>query len=365
MRPWVALLLLTSCSAVTTIYPPNYDSPRQARAVAGTDLFDFKGVIHCHSYLSHDSDGQLVDIDAACRDARIDFLVMTDHQTDASIRDGARGMRGNTLFMVGAEIRTPQGTVESFPLREPLRKKRHAGLLAKEAAAQGAISLLCHAENTKAWNVADLIGVEIVNLHAGAFMRAKGVTLLTGLFFPLRFLFERLCYRDEALFVHWDEQLQKRHPFVPVGGNDAHANVRVFGPLGGTIGTYREVFLTLSTHVLAAQLDEASLVEAIRLGRTYVSFDIFGEGAGFDFRAVDGDGVHLGGATVKASAELRLSVQVPQAGRIQLWRDGVVVREVEGERLEDVAPGVGVYRVEVRTAFGSPWLFSSSIRVVE
>jgi hypothetical protein len=211
--------------------------------------------------------------------------------------------------------------------------------------------------------VPGLAGAEIVNLHAGATTAGYLGTLGAMVFLPLRWLFERICWRDDRVFTAWDRQLQRQHPFTPIGGNDAHANVRVFGPLGGTIGTYREVFLTLSTHVLAPRLDEASLVEAFRLGRTYVSFDIFGEGAGFDFRAVLGETVHVGGATVAGDPALQLRVQTPAPGRIQLWRDGAVVQEVLGDSLVLTAPPPGTYRVEVRTTGGSPWLFSSSIRV--
>ncbi|GAB4139305.1 MAG: hypothetical protein Fur0037_05500 [Planctomycetota bacterium] len=360
----LAPALLGSCAALTTMFPAS-GLAAAPRPVPGTDLLDFKGVIHCHSHLSHDSDGRIEDIAAACEAARIDFLVMTDHQTERSVLDGVRGMRGRTLFVVGAEQRTPQGTIEAFPLVRPLKQWRHAGLLAREAAEQGGVALLCHAENTKAWGVPGMAGVEIVNLHAGAVQRPKGLTLLKGLFFPVRVLLEHICHRDEDLFRHWDVELAARHPFTPVGGNDAHANVRLFGPLGGTIGTYREIFLTLSTHVLAPRLDERSLVEAISQGRTYVSFDIFGEGTGFDFRAEDENGLHVVGSTVRRSSALDLRVRLPGRGVIRLLRDGKAVAEREGEGLRWANPEPGVYRVEVRTVYGSPWLFSSSIRIAK
>lgn len=332
--------------------------------VAGTDLFDWKGVVHCHSLLSHDCEGTIEEIRAACKATELDFLVMTDHQTDASIRDGVRGMIDDTLFVVGAEVRSPQGTLLAFPLQKPLRHWQHPGLLAREVHAQGGLAFVCHAELWKiGWDVPGLDGAEIVNLHAGATTVGYLGTLGAMVFLPLRWLFERICWRDDRVFTAWDRHLQRQHPFTPIGGNDAHANVRVFGPLGGTIGTYREVFLTLSTHVLAPRLDEASLVDAFRQGRTYVSFDLFGEGAGFDFRAVLGDTVHVGGATVAADPALQLRVHTPAAGQIQLWRDGAVVQEVVGESLVLTAPPPGTYRVEVRTTGGSPWLFSSSIRV--
>ena len=355
---------LPGCAAFTTVLPPLPPGPHPPRPVAGTPFVDCKGIVHCHSHLSHDSDGTIEEIEAACRDAGIDFVVMTDHQTEASIRDGVRGMVGDTLFVVGAEVRSPQGTLLCFPLLRPLRRFQHPGLLAREAAEQGGLAFVCHGELWKIpFAVPGLNGAEVVNLHAGAMTANKLGTLATGLFLPMRLLCERLCVQDPPVFAAWDTALATMHPFTPVGGNDAHANVRVFGPLGGTLGTYREIFLTLSTHVLAERLDEASLVAAFREGRTYVSFDALGDGAGFDFRAIDGTGaVQLAGATVPSPVELR--VHVPAAGRIRLLRDGVEqhTRMADNMRLSNAEPGT--WRVEVATGTGQPWLFSGSIRVL-
>lgn len=325
---------------------------------------DFKGVVHCHSRLSHDSTGTIDAIAAACRDAAIDFVVMTDHQTEQSITEGVRGLVDGTLFLVGAEVRSPQGTLLCFPLVRPLRRFQHPGLLAKECAAQGGLAFVCHGELWKLPFLGHgLAGVEIVNLHAGAMTANKLGTIATALFLPMRSLCERICCRDDRVFAGWDAGLAAAHPFTPVGGNDAHSNVHVFGPLGGTLGTYREVFLTLSTHVLAERLDEAALVDAFASGRTYVSFDIFGDGTGFDFRATDGNGVHVVGSTVTASADLELEVAVPAHGMIRLIHDGVAIRTEYANTLREPAPRPGIYRVEVKTSAGHPWLFSSSIRV--
>ncbi len=357
----LSLLLTSGCSLFTTMYETPGPRPHvRPLPVEGTDLFDYKGILHCHSYLSHDSDGTIAEIVAAAHNAHVDFVGMTDHQTDASVRDGQRGVVDGVLFLVGCEQQSPQGTVLALGLREPIKRWQHAGLLAMDAVAQGGVAFLGHAESWRDWNVAGMTGVEIVNLHAGANARPKVGTLFTAMLMPLRQLFEHLCYRDAEILRRWDEQLASRHPFTPIGGDDAHANISA---LVGTIGTYDEVFLTLSTHVLAPELSEAAVLEALRLGRTYVSFDIFGEGCGFDFRAVDADGVHVVGSTVPVSSGLQLRVNVPGAGRILVFRDGQVVREHVGEELVVDTPGSGVWRVEVHTAAGSPWLFSSSIKV--
>ena len=356
--------LFASCSALTTVWPSPLEHG-EARRVAGTTFFDWKGVVHCHSHLSHDSDGTLEQIAAACREARLDFLVMTDHQTDASIRDGVRGMVGDTLFLVGAEVRSPIGTLLCFPLQRPLRHFQHPALLAKEAAEQGGLSFAAHAELWRAPLAAPgLHGAEIVNLHAGAMTAGKLGTLGTALFLPIRSLCERISLRDDAVLAAFDEALQTKHPFTPIGGNDAHANIQVFGPLGGTIADYREVFLTLSTHVLAERLDERSIVEAFAAGRTYVSFDVFGEGTGFDFRAVDALGVHCPGSSVPLGPELSMQATVPDEAHIRLLRDGRVVGEVHGRSARWAATEAGVHRVEVWRDGDVPWLFSSSIAVV-
>lgn len=347
------------------MFPAAAPAPHSLRPVAGTPWLDLKGIVHCHSHLSHDSTGTIQEIAAACRDAHIDLVVMTDHQTDASIQDGVRGMLGDTLFLVGAEVRSPRGTLLCFPLVRPLRHFQHPALLRKEAAAQGGLAFVCHGE---LWRVPaaghGLAGAEIVNLHAGAMSANKLGTLATGLFLPMRALCERICWRDERVLADFDAALAVEHPFTPLGGNDAHANFRVFGPLGGTIGTYREIFLTLSTHVLAERLDEASVVAAFAAGRTYVSFDAFGEGAGFDFRAVGGDGVAVAGATVAAAPDLILRITTPAVGRIRLLRDGVVAHERTACTMAVRTVPPGIYRVEVTTTNGDPWLFSGSIRVV-
>lgn len=362
----MAPLLLAGCAALTTMrVPPGPHATQRPLPVAGTDLFDWKGVVHCHGRLSHDSKGTLEEIAAAARLARLDFLVMTDHQTDASIAEGTRGMVGDTLFVVGAEVRAPQGALLCFPLTRPLRRWQHVGLLVKEAAEQGALSFVCHGELWKSsWDVPGLAGAEIVNLHAGALYRSFTGTLVAALFLPVRTLCERIVVRDPGVFAEWDRALARRHPCTPIGGNDAHANVQTLGPLGGTIGDYPEILQTLSTHVLAERLDEASLVAAFAAGRTYVSCDVFGDGAGFDFRAVSAAGsVHLGGDTLAADPGLRLEVTAPGPGRIALLRDGVEVGHRDGLTFVLHAPEPGIYRVEVRTAGGDPWLFSSTIRV--
>lgn len=352
------------CAAFTTMTRSS-DTKGAPRPVEGTDLIDWKGMVHCHSHLSHDSKGTVAEIAAAANTAGARFVVMTDHQTPDSIALGQRGHFHGVLFLCGAELRTQQGTVLAFPLQKPLRRWMHCGALVAEARQQGALVFIGHAEAWKDWSMPGLAGAEIVNLHAGAVEANPAAVIGSSLLLPARFLMRTVAVRDERVFARWDEQLRARHPFTPVGGGDAHANIRAFGPLGGTIAGYPEVFLSISTHVLARECSQDAIVEAMRLGRTYVSFDVFGEGDGFDFRGKRNDGPPLlPGDSVEHGLGVTLVVRTPAPARIDLRRDGEIVASGNGTECAMVDPAPGVYRAEARTVHGSPWLFSSSIRVL-
>jgi hypothetical protein len=363
---WLAALALglAGCSLLTTTRGPAKGFPPPSRSVPGTALTDFKGVVHCHSYLSPDSDGAFATILAAARNVGLDFVVMTDHPTEDSVRDGKRGLDSGVLFVVGAELRVPGGRLLAFPLREHVAKRATLAEVLADIHAQGGLAMIAHAEHFADWDAPDLDGLEVVNLHAAAEAASRVQLVLCFLFTPIRSMLASLARRPDDNLAGLDRMLaQRRAPLAVVGGNDAHDNVRI-GPLG-IIGNYRELFSVLTTHVLATSLDEAALVEGFRAGRTYVAFDVHRDATGFDFRAVAEDRVFLPGDTVAAAPGLELSVRTPVPADIRLLRDGVLVKIASGSELSLAAPPPGVYRVECDRPGGYFWIASGAIRVVE
>jgi len=357
-----ATISLGGCSLFTTMWgkPEGFvalaDRPRSA-----TGLIDFRGVIHCHSFRSHDSTGTIEEIGAACEEVGMDFLVMTDHPAPYSIRRGKRGMVGNTLFMVGAELRSPGGTLLAFPLKHYVRPHKTLQAYLDDIHGQGGLAFVGHAEQYTRWDHPGIDGVEVQNLHAAAQAANPVGIALKALFTPLHVLFWSLAEANPEVFAKWDA-VNDRRMVSAVGGNDAHANIRILGPLGWVLGNYTELFRVISTHVLAERLDEAALVAALRAGRTYVSYDIWKDGSGFAFWAVEKDGarVHEMGATVPGGA--RLHVRAPSKGEIRILRGGKVVDTLIGVKFQHVAEVAGVYRVEVLLD-GDTWIVSSGIRV--
>ncbi len=336
--------------------------PSADRSIGDSELIDFKGVIHCHSYLSWDSDGTIETIAGAAERCGLDFVVMTDHASPEAIAKGQRGMVGSVLFVTGVELRTREGTLLAFPLRKPIRYHPSLAKTVHDLHAVGALAIVGHAERYKGWGVPEVDGVEIYNLHAAVMQASKGKLILDFLFGSIEGLFRRFGERPTGVLEDFDRFVQAVGNRAVIAGNDAHENVKIFGALGGTIGTYEETFRTLTTHVLATELSEAALVEAIRRRRTYVVYDLVRDGTGFDFRFLHAGGVALMGDVLPAVPG-ELVVRVPEAAEIRLYWEGQRLRTAVGEELRCAVTEPGVYRVEVFHDGVDAWIFSSPIEL--
>jgi hypothetical protein len=303
-------------------------------ACAEPSLNDYRGIIHCHSYLSHDSKGTPEEIIAACRAASVDFVMMTDHPADPPRGEPLRGLHGGVLFFAGAET---------------------GGRLKIE----GDLTFVAHPEKFTAWDDPALVGMEIYNTHAdaeGAWKDPASLARALGEKGIRRFL--AFWDRPDAFLAQWDRMTRERR-FVGIAGNDAHQNVRVgnvqFDP-------YEVVFRFVNTHVLAPALTEAAIREALREGRAYVAFEMERRADGFRF---SGNGRPMGSQIPRGDG-VELDVRVPQSALIRLLCDGVPITESEGTLVRRRVTAPGVYRVEVdQTIDGRryPWILSNPIYV--
>src|SRR5881227_4408906 len=95
------------------------------RYVAPPLLHDLACVVHLHSTYS-DGTGTVPQIAAAGRDAGVDVVLLTDHDTLEAKRRGEEGWYGSVLVLVGEEV-SPRGRNHylAFGLDEPID---HTGL---------------------------------------------------------------------------------------------------------------------------------------------------------------------------------------------------------------------------------------------
>jgi hypothetical protein len=162
----------------TALYQRFYLFPRQARALAELRVAriappladswnDYCGVLHAHSELSHDSAVTQAEAIRAAKVADVDFFCMTEHYADGKA-DTARGWSGladGVVFLRGYELNhglmpwgVPPGTV--FGAGDEPRA------VARRCHEVGAVLFFSHCEKPRLWDLPELDGMEIYNLHA-------------------------------------------------------------------------------------------------------------------------------------------------------------------------------------------------------
>lgn len=342
---------------------------------------DVSCVMHVHSTYS-DGTASVAELVDAVRAAGAGILVLTDHDTLGARRDGWEGWHDGVLVVVGEEISPRGGHLLALGTPEEIP---HAGRteleLCRQVAAAGGLAIAAHpfSEGSRMsrtigrphpWPALEdpcCHGVELWSL----------TTDLAESWRNPREAVSALRHPERALtgppprhLRRWDELCRVRR-VVAIGGLDAHQpGLRVRGRVW-SIMPHERWFRFLRTHlVLDAPLtghdadDVASVLAALREGACYLARVDIGDPTGFVFAAEAGDGrvVPMGAAT--AATRVRMSVSLSAAAEIRLLRDGAVVEERHGERLEADVDAAGVYRIEARRrAHGhhQPWIVSNPV----
>ena len=332
------------------VYPRTEAALADIRRTAGPaeprpdGLLDLRGVIHVHTYLSHDSMGTPGEVIAAARKVGLDFVFTADHYgwlTDNHVISQAlRGEHDGVLFVAGAEMR--DGVMPFFLDRPPSRYNPHQPLqgFVDDVRALGAVVFLNHPEDPRRrWDLKNWAGMEIYNLHTDA--RQARLSLLWRLSeqlwsmerYPMR-VYHQLFREPRDYLKLWDRFTERRR-IVGIAGNDAHQNngLRLVVSRAGTIvladtsgaegppiweghgrisralaralfggelapgrtlwrvdaDLYERSFHYVSTRLLAPAKTERDLRAALESGHAYVAFDSLVTATGFDFALLKGD----------------------------------------------------------------------------
>ncbi|HKP11582.1 MAG TPA: histidinol phosphatase, partial [Blastocatellia bacterium] len=334
--------------------------------------------------------------------------------------DSWRGIHEGVLFIPGAES---DGFL-LYPLAS-LRDKKTATreeLVAAVKAGGGNI-FLSHVEEKPDWPTDNLDGLEIYNHHTDVKDEtAFNLWLQGALTDParLRQIEQALAaYPQEVIAAQqdylapiirkWDAD-SARHRLTGVAANDCHHN-QVFtitaadeqtievslitsrpvktrmttaqvpavaamlsGRKPGEVisrldfDPYERSFRYVSTHILARELTEPAMREALRQGHAYVAHDWLCDPTGFGFIAYANDrrAIAIMGDEVPLSPTLKLKAEAPVACSWKLLRNGEVVAAGESREISLQVKAAGVYRVEAwLEADGEmrPWIYSNPIYV--
>lgn len=375
---------------------------------------EYRGILHSHSELSHDCEVPFPEILRVLQDTGTDFIALSDHCDEGRADFSAqwRGLREGKLFIPGFEMRDgfmPFGVASGIVLSN----RSDTAELARQVIDGGGVIFFAHPEEPREWDLPALTGMEIYNIHADLKDEAGGLAgLLPDLLVNLRrhpdHVFRRFFDRPEQNLRRWDE-LNRTRPITGIAGNDCHQNTgfrgivttngtlriedtspetlaewrlrwflrpflrAAFGPLepGRTLfhvqlDPYERMTRFVGTHVLARELSEPAILDALRAGRAFVGFDGLADSRGFLFLAERGERRVVMGESMPWTPETRLRALAPHSARFTVLRDGTVLERHQGREMTCAPPGPGVYRVEAELEINGgwvPWIYANPIRL--
>jgi len=331
-----------SCSDVASL--PVLPKAAFSPVVLRTERRWYRGDFHVHSVQSGDASATFDEISALARQQGLDFVNLSDHNTVAQHALAAAYLEAHAdlLLLRGAEITTYAGHGNAVGLRDYVDHRigylgRTIGGVLDDVAAQGAIFIVNHPRLDLgtvcigcAWRHGDtdwskVAGIEIIT---------GNWSISVGGFVP-------------QVIGMWDGLLDQGFRIAAIGGSDDHTAGRSQGPTASPIGSP-------TTRVLADNLSEAAIIDAIRHGRTMVQL------RGPDDPVVDvtmrtaaGGKAELGD-DVSGIDRVHLDLHVTGgAGTFaQLWRNGAMVEQVaitsgDANLPIDDAPGTGNFRYRI------------------
>jgi hypothetical protein len=375
---------------------------------------EYRGILHSHSHLSHDSEVPFEDILRALQTTKLDFICMSDHPTQGRADFSAqwRGLHDGKLFVPGFEMKEgmmPFGVAAGVVLSN----QTESATLARQIAENGGLLFYAHPEEPRDWARPELVGMEIYNLHTdfkrnGARLRALVPDLIVNQRCYPEHVLRDIFTRPSEFVQRWDELNRTRH-ITGIAGNDCHQNVgfRGFYTTAGTIRvedtsprTLKEFKLNwftrllarlflgpltpnrklfhlqldpyersaryVNTHVLARELTEPALLEALHAGRAFIGFDMVADSSGFQWFAVAGTNRTGMGEAGVFSPATGLVARSPLPCRFTVVNDGALACQREGRALEWTPPSPGKYRVEAELKVLDrwvPWVYSNPIEL--
>ena len=102
----------------------------------------------------------------------------------------------------------------------------------------------------------------------------------------------------------------------------------------------------VNTHLLARELSEPALLDAVRSGRAFIAFNGLADAKGFAFVAEDKDKQATMGERIPFSPDVILRAEAPLSCRFTLVRYGKPVISQEGLVFEYEPTQPGKYRIE-------------------
>ncbi|MEQ6119455.1 hypothetical protein [Reichenbachiella sp. MALMAid0571] len=364
-------------------------------------LQSHKGVLHSHSYWSHDSRGLLPEILAAAKKAELEFIFLSDHP-HGKLDVYPRGFHGKfdgviiesgTEYSSGFMINPFDSTVLDW--------KNGETKIIHDVVTNGGLATYVHSEKPHPWDNPDYHAMEIYNIHTDV-LDENGISslLINNAINGGKYM--NWCYRefyDDQTKIHslWDSLNQNRR-IVGVGAVDAHNNhnfrarylenglVEWVGPNADTISikeenwmdklllgkpdeygwafrwdldSYFDSFNHVSNQVFCDTFSNVNIKDNIIKGHLFVSFESLAKAQGFQYFSTDENNsvTAILGDSVLVQNAPKLKAFSPYPVKFQLFKNGLIVDEKENvydyEFPTNNQPGN--YRITASIYFDDKW----------
>ncbi len=269
----------------------------------------FSGDLHCHTHHS-DGKGSLEDLLERAREARLDFLAVTEHNTISHIPELAAYEGDDVLLIPGQEVTTYKGHANAWGCRRWLdfrvRTPEDMAWVVEQAHHCGALVSINHPKyDGPDWELGQDLDVDCVEVWQAPWFVSN---------------YESLAF--------WERMLNAGRRVVGVGGSDCHVAA---SPDEQALPYLAQP----TTWVWADELSMPGILDAIRAGHVHISSGP--EGPHLRFTA-EGGGQHaMAGDLLRLAPGDTVTFRVGARGGDGLWLrivsgDGEVARwVVEGD----------------------------------
>jgi hypothetical protein len=356
-----AAALAAGCAAPlpTTQLPP---TRLVAPALEFPELRDYRGIVDCRMKAAGLDESAVADL---ARTAQIDFVTIGDPARPGESDYGIGGFTAEILFIPGATFKIGGGEIVGVNLHQPIDASLPAAQLIGAIHDQGGLAIAADPSRFKMSNdyaLAD--AMEVYNQNSEFAAASPAAIYWRAMLFQTDHFLLDLAPRPDANLALYDTMTAGARVTL-VAGMGAPDNLSV---MGSKVGTFAQLFLFYTTHLLARERGVDALMDAMHRGHAYVSFDILGYVGEFAFYAQNGDtktGTKaMMGDEVHLAAGLALKTELPaKADRIVILKDGVQAASAgDAMDLEYAPTAAGAYRVEAWRR-GHLWIISNPVYV--
>lgn len=375
------------------------------------ELNVYRGIMHAHSFWSHDSEGTLHDLIPAAKNNGIEFIFLTDHPRGNidSFPRGYKGYYDGVLIEPGSE---KQGFA-AWPLSDTVIDwKEDQDTISKNIVSSGGMLFYAHTEEPHNWGNPWYQGMEIYNTHTDTKDEKLFPHIINFLVNGKKYrhlAFRELFDEQASILARWDS-LNMHRKIVGFSAADTHENQNIrarklengsiqwVGPNAKPIDTvsvnfrnrwlfrepdangwvfrlmmdtYNEGFNYITNYVLADTLSVSSLSQHILKGHLFIAFKSLGDAKGFMYWAQDASDAISGimGDSVSIGNARSLHAVSPLPGQFRLIHNGKVADISPEDAYEYSWSGIGepgVYRLEVYIRLRNrfiPWIYTNPVYI--